>query len=511
MNDGHVRNIPLHLLGVWLLLGAVLISQAQAQSQSEGGSRANASAAQTVSGTQAGSDAQASSDAQAGQGGGAIANFSALMSLIQQTIDPLDWMDGSSVMSPFPSGVYIDAAGQLKHLSSGADALPVSLNAPVTKLRQAWRAESPQRIISLRKLDQALGERVASGRRVSLEFERLAGLSRIEYVHIDVANEDVWLVGPAAGARAAVPQGFYLADLALLVELINSRSTPLGCSIDPTDAGILAAQQLLTPAGALKRLSVNPKKFVGQMQDKIGPHHVRVFGMPASSPAALALVLADEHMKRIAFETARTSVDMESYFDHLDKQSNVPTQSLIRWWFAFANKPIRANAQRDLFQLPEQCVALYSEQQWVSLTGLQPTGEQDVAADAFAKGMTDGLDELRGAHPAYARLCALFESALALQLALESNGQQNLHAWFPNLEQYARAACDPLMEPKTVSGLTAWHKLKQGTVVAVVSGGVLINSKPLASPERWQSASIAIDLPLELNRFEANVERWWWD
>jgi hypothetical protein len=156
-------------------------------------------------------------------------------------------------------------------------------------------------------------------------------------------------------------------------------------------------------------------------------------------------------------------------------------------------------------------VALYSEQQWVSLTGLQPTGEQDVAADAFAKGMTDGLDELRQAHPAYARLCALFESSLALQLALESNGQRNLHAWFPNLEQYGQAACDPLMEPKTVSGLTAWHKLKQGTVVAVVSGGVLINSKSLASPERWQSAAIAIELPLELNRLDGSAERWWWD
>ncbi|MEO8272198.1 MAG: DUF1598 domain-containing protein, partial [Aureliella sp.] len=374
-----------------------------------------------------------------------------------------------------------------------------------------WRTNSLLRIVSLRKLDGALGEIAAGGLRVSQELEHLAGLSRIDYVQVDVANKDVLLAGPAMGGQPGVPQGFYLADLALFVELINSRTTPFGCSIDPTDAGLLAAQDLLKPAGALKRLANNPKKFVGQMQDKIGPHHVRVFGMPANSPAALALVLADEHMKQLGFETAQVPVVIESYFEHLDKQADVPAQSLVRWWFAFANEPVRANAEKNYFQLPQRCVALFSEQQWMSLAGLQPTGEQDAAADAFAKGMTEEMDELREAHPAYARMCALFESALALQLVLEANGQRNLHAWFPNLRQYGQAACDPQMEPKSVTGLTAWHKLKKRTVVAVVSGGVRIDAKSLASPEHWQPVNTDLELPPASTRFDAVADHWWWD
>ncbi len=447
----------------------------------------------------------------AGQGGGGGADFTELMTLIQQTIDPDAWIDASSVMTPFPSGVYIDPAGQLQHVSSKTQSFPVSLTARAGQLRHPWRIDSPLRIVSLRQLDETLGQRAASGLQSSQELEHLAGLSRVEYVYVDVPGEDVLLAGPAAGDRAGALQGFRLVDLGLLIELMNARSSPLGCSIDPTDEGILAAQQLVTPAGALKRLAIDPEKFVGQMQDKIGPHHVRVFGMPASSPAAMALVAADEHMKQLGFGTAHTQVPIDSYFDHLDKQADVPKQSLIRWWFTFANEPIQANAQQNLFQLPKQCVALLSEQQWVSLLGRKATGEQDAAADAFAAGMTAGLDELRNAHPAYARMVALFESALALQLAMEASEQYNLHAWFPNLKQLGSVSFDPQFAPKTVSGLTTWHKHTAGTVVAVVSGGVQINPRKLASPARWQSDTVAVDLPLQSHGVDVSRSPWWWD
>lgn len=493
----HVREAALSLLWIFLISITWSVSKLSAQPTESNNSRAGG--------------LQLENMANGNPGGGAGANFSQLMMLIQQTIDPNDWIDNSNTMSPFPNGVYIDPAGQLKHLSSDPRALWLALSTSASELRLPWRTESPLRIVSLRKLDRALGEIAAGGLRASHELTHLAGLSRIEYVQVDVANEDVLLAGPATAGRAGVPQGFYLADLALFVELISSRTTPFGCSIDPTDAGILAAQELLKPVAAWKRLAHNPKKFVGQMHDKIGLHHVRVFGMPANSPAAMALVLADEHMKQLGFETAQTPVAIDSYFEHLDRQADVPAQSLVRWWFAFANEPIRANEGKDRFQLPNRCVALFSEQQWMSLAGLKPTGEQDAAADAFAKGMTEALDKLREAHPAYARLCAMFESALALQLVLESNGQHDLHAWFPNLQRYGQAACDPQMELKSVTGLTAWHKLKQGTVVAVVSGGVRIDAKSLASPEHWRAASQEIDLPQSSTRFDGDSKHWWWD
>jgi hypothetical protein len=448
-------------------------------------------------------------------GGAGGADFTALMNLIQQTIDPIAWVDGSSVMAPYPAGVSVDPAGQLRQrIPSARLSKSTSLARHQPKSawpRQSWQASSPLRVVSLRNLDAALGRWDESKLTASEEFARLAGLSKIEYVQVDLVNEDILLAGPALGQTTPLASGFHLLDMALFIELINSRSAPLGCSIDPTDTGILAVQQLLAQPKALKRLAIDPEKFVGQMQAKIGPHHTSVFGLPASSPAAVALLAVDEHMKQVGFGTSQTPIVIESYFDHLDQMADVAPQSLVRWWFAFADAPLHVDQHRLLYELPEQCVALYSEQQWVTHQGRKPSGQRDRAAEAFAAGMTHGLSQLRQVQPAYARLCAIFESALALQLAVDASGQHNLHAWLPNLKRLSAANYGALPEPKTVSGLTAWHKHQRGTVVAVVSGGVQLNPRSLLDRNRWLQTAEHIELPQATSTDVLSDSSWWWD
>ncbi len=451
-------------------------------------------------------------------GGGGGADFTELMTLIQQTIDPQAWLDNSSTMVPYPSGVYVDPLGQIRHLGS-ADNVQLNESTSPPRLQAGrvghpWLARSEQRVVSLRRLDESLADLRAHGLRISQEMQSFAGMSRIDFLKLDIANEDILLVGPANiphAQQTAVEHGFQLQDLALLTSLVNSRTLPLGCSIDPTDEGIVAATQLVEAAGALKRLSSNPQKFVGQMQEKIGPHHVSIYGMPANSPTALALVVADEHMKKIGFGTAKTNVSIQSYFDHLDRRTDVPQQSLIRWWFTYANAPIGVNAAGDLFQFPKSSVALLSEQQWVSLVGRKATGANDPCADAFAAEMTSKLNELRLEHPAYARMCAIFESALALQVALEATGQTSWEAWFPNLVRAGRWTHEEANTPQTVSGMTAWHKLTNGTTVAVVSGGVSIHARRPASRERWQEIEMPNDLPAPTTTTSRSHENWWWN
>lgn len=462
-------------------------------------------------------------------GGGAGADFTPLMTLIQQTIDPDAWIDNSSVMTPFPSGVFIDAAGKLQQLAPARGLAAGFADASAASgpwLRHAWREASPLRVVSLRQLDIELGRLATQGWSQTQDLAQLAGLKRIEYVRVDPDQAEIWLAGPAAGVDAPVGGGFHLADLALLVNLITRQSPPLGCSIDPTDAGIIAAQQMLTRPGAKSRLAAQPAKFAEQLQQAMGAHEVSVFGMPSGSPAAVALVAADEHMKRIGFGTERTLVPMQSYFDHLDRLADVPEQSLIRWWFAYASQPVRTETVRvelarddnlprfveqHVFQFPEQCVVLLSEQQWVSQQGRQATGKIDPAAEAFAASMTQGLSELRQVHAAYARMCAVFETALALRLAIEASGQDNLHAWLPNLKQVGLENFGPRPEPKTVSGLTAWHKLKQGITVAAVSGGVQIAPQPLSDPANWQAVMERVDFPLINSSVDRSRSSWWWD
>jgi hypothetical protein len=358
-------------------------------------------------------------------------------------------------------------------------------------------------------LEQALVQLRAQGLRPTAELINLAGLARLEYVKIDLENEDILLAGPAGNG---VP-GFFLEDLAVIGALSATQTTPFGCSIEPSDAGVVAAQELFSRAGSMERLARSPAQFMQQMQQAMGPHAVKIFGMHARTGMAVALVDADAHMKQLGFGKVAAPLAIDSYFDHLDRQSTVAPQSLIRWWFAFADSAIECNSSHDLFKLPEQCVAVMSEQQWISQQGRAPTGSTDAAADAFAQGITERLPRLRAEHPAYARLNAVFESSLAFQLVLEATGQPSLQAWFPTLAAIGKLENEQLVEPTAVEGLTAWHRLKNGTVVAVVSGGVKIDPRPLAEKKHWHDSNFLASslVPSPAARPSTGHGLWWWD
>ncbi|MFK7736910.1 MAG: DUF1598 domain-containing protein [Pirellulaceae bacterium] len=450
-------------------------------------------------------------------GGAAMADFNTLMNLIQQTVDPDSWLlnGGTSTILPYPAGVYVDPKGHMKRVRP-AEQITKDLFSERTGVVHPWRETSSLRTVSLKRLDQAIRMAMQTGLSPDAELLQLAGLSRIQYVKIDVDNEDILLAGPAGNSVL----GFELQDLAVVAALISHHTQPLGCSIEPSDQGIRDAQQLLREPSMTRTLARNPKLVVGKMQDAIGSHRVKVFGMAANTGTAVALIDADEHMKRVGFGTEKLADPVDSYFDHMDRLGGkVPRQSLIRWWFAFADEPVKTNASGDIFQLPEQCVAVMSEQQWVTQQGRAPTGASDAAADAFASGMTDRLKELRKSHASYARLSAVFEFSLALQLATETTGLPSLKSWLPALcalgtrEAGVAEELEATPTPKTVEGLTTWHKLKNGTVLAVVSGGVKIDTLEIASRKTWKESKFLASSVIPVQQKVPSVAHgnWWWD
>lgn len=447
-------------------------------------------------------------------GGAVIADFDTLMNLIQQTIDPDSWLQagGTNTISPYPAGVYVDPKGYMKRLKDSGE-LPVDLRLSAGEpAKHPWRKPSKLRTISLKQLDASLAATKTTGIQPTADILKLAGLSRITYVKVLADQGDVLIAGPTGENE----HGFLLHDLATVAALINEKTMPMGCSIEPNNAGILAAQQMLQERGAIERLAKNPRLLVQQMQEKIGDHSVSVFGLPAHCSTAVALIDADEHMKRVAFGTVKTFPRVKTYFDFLDDQAAVPNQSLVRWWFAFSDEPIQANAANQMFQLPESCVCVLSEQQWVSQSGERgPTGERDPCADKFAKEISSKIPELRKSLPSYARLCGVFESGLALQLALEVNGEPSLRSWFPNLCALGKQLCEDQTNPspKAVEGLTTWHRLRSGTTVAVVSGGVKMDLASATSRKQWHEAKFLATstVPNQAAVVSTAHAQWWWD
>lgn len=440
-------------------------------------------------------------------GGGVIQDWSTLMMLISQTVDPDAWRDfggtGDSTMIPYPNGVWLDAKGHFKRMNRGD--LP-----NVAGVREKWRAGSGLRTVSLKALDAALGLTNSRGLVPTPQMANLAGITHIQYVAVDMENRDVLIAGPAAKGNE---NGFLLEDLRTLAALMNKNTAPLGCSLDPNNQGILEAQKFLADRSVVARLGRTPQVVADQLKAKVGSHAVNVFGIDATSSTALALVDADEHMKRVGLGLEMTSPRIKTYFDHLDRTGKAPTQSLIRWWFAYNPATINASAANDLFELPESVVAVMSEQQWVNAQGdRQATGGNDVAADAFAEEMTAKFRELCATEPAYARLEGIFELGLALQISIEASKQTSLAEWFPNVAYRDRTASAEGQAPKSVDGVTAWDRLKNGTVVAVISGGVKIEPSAVAARANWKSASV--ERPAALAAAVSNnahATQWWWD
>ena len=139
-------------------------------------------------------------------GGGVIQDWSTLMMLISQTVDPEAWADfggtGDSRMIPYPNGVWLDAKGHFKRVNRGD--LP-----NVAGVREKWRAGSGLRTISLKALDSALGMTNARGLVPTTQMANLAGITHIQYVAVDVENRDILIAGPAAKGN---DNGFLLED-----------------------------------------------------------------------------------------------------------------------------------------------------------------------------------------------------------------------------------------------------------------------------------------------------------
>jgi Protein of unknown function (DUF1598) len=324
-------------------------------------------------------------------------------------------------------------------------------------------------------------------------------------VLVDTANEDVILAGTADPNR----MGFFLEDLSVVTALINKQTEPLGCSIEPDQQRLLATQRFLSNPDSLKTLSSSPKRFSEQLGQIIGDYDVQVFGLNPRSGTAVALVAADQHMKQVGFGKAKLPLDVRTYFDFLESQNTIPTESLIRWWFAYTEEAITTNPDNTLFRLPENCVRVMSEQQFVTQEGRQASGGNDPAADAFAKEISQKMNRVRDYEPNYSRLCCVFETALALQLTLESTGMNDFRAWFPNICELGQIEQQGALEPRKVAGLvTAQTLKKKKSNVAVISGGVNLQPVQMASRNNWKTTSLLTGSAVPKI---SEQTAWWWD
>ncbi len=154
-------------------------------------------------------------------------------------------------------GVWIDADGVLRNRevdeTNRVRAAREALLQPVPA--DAQRAG--MRMVSLRRLEEAIAQHRKTGEPLSDEMKYLAGLQRIQYVFVYPELGDIVLAGPGegwklneAGDLVGVTTGrpvMWLDDLLVALRSADAtKQTGISCSIDPTDEGIVRVRQLVS-------------------------------------------------------------------------------------------------------------------------------------------------------------------------------------------------------------------------------------------------------------------------
>lgn len=435
-----------------------------------------------------GSKSSEPTDGNGGHGGGVVADFQSLISLIQGVVEAnWDVDGGTDTIQPFSSGVWIDPQGVLqarkksKELKVGVDASksvdPIALPGSV-----AWASPNPLRWVSLTRLEERLRERAKRELPASASMELLGGLARIDYVAWDAESRE-WLIGGPAGGFELNADGdlihrdtklppVLLEDLLSVAPHVLGQRGVFGCSIDPQPSRLADVQRFLADRNSTNLLTRAPDKWTQQVTELLGPQDVTIMGLPKDSPTGLALLIADQHMKRIGLGLEAGPKGMPDYIRIADQLQSLPGQGLVRWWFAIQPQTIETNDAGSVIAIPRQSVQVLSEREWMDANGKRSaTVNRDEAADAFAKTFTSRFEDIQIMYPMYGRLRHIFDLTVAMEIIRRE--QSNPTERFMSLSQTS-VQPHALEHATQVPTITTFRKVSGKQVVAMVSGGVVI-------------------------------------
>ncbi len=463
-----------------------------------------------------------------GRGGATMADFDTLIDLITSTISPQTWdlVGGPGAIDSFPTGVYVDAAGQMKRL-------PVRDSSALAQLRQASRfsagnqdarRKNPLRKISLTRLEKQLQLRWALGQNPTDEMRYLAGLHKLQYVFVYPQSGDIVLAGPAGdwtidaeGRTVSTDNGrpvLQLDDFVVVLRNALQAGGQFTCSITPRRENLAAAQAYLNESSKSPLKAGQTQTWLNQLRDHMGQQDIEVAGIDARTRVARVIVEADYRMKLVGMGLEDGVLGVTSYLDSIPANEAPPTMSVLRWWFTMDYAALRATTARDAFEIRGQGVKVLSENEMLTERGERiHTGQSDELNAQFAHGFTKHFEALATKYPIYADLQNVFDLTLvaALLRAEDLPGQVGWH--LVHLSDPERYKVSLSAAPSTVQTVVNHRLIQRKHVVAGVSGGVSVDSSKFVSKPAIQvddygdlKAEHAGSLPENL---PAGV--WWWD
>ena len=380
-------------------------------------------------------------------------------------------------------GIFVDTAGMLSNADVAARG---ELQRAIAKAMRAAPGELGQmtemRKVSLKGLEAALKELADSGKALPDEVVYLGGLQRIEYVIVYPENNDIVLVGPAEGWKAAgkgsvvgVTTGRPVMLLDDLIVALRSVSSPqpsvISCSIDPSREGL---QRLRAHTARLRTIG-NPDSTAMGIEQQLGPQEISVTGVPGTSHFARVMVAADYRMKRVSMNLEPSPVPgLTSFITMIRTSGRGMSNMLPRWWLAPDYQPMLRDADGLTWQLRGASVKTMSETDFLDASGVKhQTGKTDPVSKKWADNMTEHYEELSIADPIFGQLRNCMDLAVVGALIVRHDLLGTAGLDLPMLMSDSGVPTAEMYTPKQVaSKASLMHKGRSWTIAC---GGVQIN------------------------------------
>lgn len=471
----------------------------------------------------------------AGNRGGSQADFDTLMDLIVTTIAPDSWdeVGGPGSVSPFPTGVLVDADGLLRRSEpKAAGAELVALRATAAAPRGAQdgdpRRASPLRKVSLPRLERHVQLLAAQGRRPDETSAVLAGISKVQYVFVCPETRDLVIAGPAGGWTTDAEGRIINVDsgrpvlrlddlIVLLRHFTLGDGAPIGCAIEPEQEGLARLQAYIERTGQRSLRPGERNAWAKGLRQALGRQRIDIFGVTPTTRVAQVLVEADYRMKLVGMGLEPGTHQVPSYLALIDvpRGGTPPPLTVLRWWFALAERQLEATAERDAWRFPTGSVRVLSENELLAELGRRVhTGQSDPLNLEFARNFTTHFDDLAVKYPVYAELENVFDLSL-VAAAIRTHGLAAKVGW--SLSGFGDAQQLRLPQtaaPKSVESVVNHRVIRKVHVVAGVSGGVSLDPRGPVQNDSLKSGdygALGAERTTAAKAAPATADRWWWD
>lgn len=464
--------------------------------------------------------------------GGAGADFEQIIELITTTIEPESWEEtgGTGTIAEFEGGVVVDTTGVLQRISvedTGQPLADLRARAMRAGTQQDVRLPSNLRKISLPRLEKAVQMRAAQGHGPDPSMQRLAGLTRVEYVLVYPETGDLVIAGPAGdwhrdqeGRFVNTDSGrpvMHLDDLVVVLRQIGARSgNRFGCSITPRQDSLARVNAFLAKSAGtpLKPGHRARERWLDSLREAVGKQDIEVYGIDPSTRAARILVEADYHMKLVGIGLEKGVDGVTSYLDSIKLKPGQapPPMEVLRWWFTLDYASLETTADKNAFHLRGQGVKVLSENELLTQMGKRVhTGQSDELNQRFATSFTKHFKDLAVKYPVYAELQNIFDLAMVAEVFRQYQLASNVGWHIATFSDPTRFAVASGRAPREVDTVINHRMVGRGQIIAGVSGGVRVDPSRLVTKDRVETKDSGPIVANYAGSQPADSTRWWWD